>query len=253
MKKIIRPLLTALILASSLSLSVTGVALAKDNNGQKSLVALGDSITYGYNLGVNNQHPSKDAFPSIIGQDGHLRVRNLAEPGWTTEDLLAALSTEKYQQALKHADYVTLDIGSNDLLRALKLSQETNVDLYNLLVNDTLPTLKNNLATSIIEIRKHTRAPIIVYNIYNPFRLDTPQNIALHRLSDQLLPSFVNPLISTTVQQLRYQGVLNVIIADAYTAFEIAPNAYIRENDIHPTEAGQEVLANIGKELLNIE
>lgn len=252
MKKIIRPL-TALILASSLSVSVTGAALAKDDSGQKSLVALGDSISYGFNLGVNNQHPSKDAFPSIIGEDGHLRVRNLAEPGWTTENLLAALRTEKYQEALKHADYVTLDIGSNDLLRALKLSQETGADLQNLLVNYTLPTLKNNLAASIIEIRKLTNAPIIVYNIYNPFRLDTPQNFALHQLSDQLLPSFVNPLIGATVQQLRYQGVLNVVIADAYTAFEIAPNAYIRENDIHPTEAGQEVLANLAKQLLDID
>src|ERR1700730_8454693 len=68
-------------------------AFAKENRAhhQRDLVGLGDSITFGYNLGANNNQPSQYAFPFLMGEDTHLHVRDLGIPGWTTSDLLNAI------------------------------------------------------------------------------------------------------------------------------------------------------------------
>jgi lysophospholipase L1-like esterase len=92
---------------------------AKSEPSKKSLVALGDSISFGYNLG-NNHHPSQAAFPFVMGKETKMRVRNLGVPGWGTDQLLTAIQQdEKVRQAVRHADVVTLEIGSTDFLQGM--------------------------------------------------------------------------------------------------------------------------------------
>lgn len=118
-----KKLLTTISALTLVGTMFSTAAMAKSENAKKSLVALGDSITFGYNLGVNNEHPSKFAFPYIIGQDANLRVRDLGVPGWRTDHLFFSIKNDDtYRDAVRHANYVTLDIGSNDLLQALKAS-----------------------------------------------------------------------------------------------------------------------------------
>ena len=143
MKKKLLASFSAIVLASSVFASA---GFAQSPNAKESLVALGDSITFGYNLGINNQHPSKEAFPYLIdNNDGkEFRVNNLSVPGWTSAQLLDALQNDqRFRQAVTHADVITLDIGSNDLLQAIKTG--------------TLPTavgtMLSNLTKNIAEIQ----------------------------------------------------------------------------------------------------
>lgn len=228
-------------------------ALAKtdsSNPGKENLVALGDSISFGYNLGVNNNHPSKDSFPYIIGSSDNLRVRDLAEPGWTTVDLLNALNTSKYQEALKHADAITLDIGNNDLLHAAStiLSKIGSNPNYSITSEDmqtmtnAIVQIKTNLPVIVQKIREQTSAPIVIYTLYNPFPTRTAQNA----LGEMFIPT-VNQIIRGTAFQAQ------LAVADAYSAFKGNELIYVRilENDVHPTIEGQQLLANLALQALN--
>lgn len=248
LKKIFK--LLALLLVISSLFSTT--AFAKSDHGKKSLVALGDSIPFGLNLGHNNHHPSKLAYPYLIGKEGNLRVRDLGVSGWQTPQMLSALKTDqKYRQAVSHADYVVLTIGNNDLLQALQAAQvksNGNLALFMPLLQQEIQ--KSNLFGNIEEIISQTRtltdAPVVVYNVYNPFQLDDP----LHFAGSQILPS-INKNFSdlTTYTNALYD---NVILADAHAAFGQNQATYVLPGDIHPTIEGQIKLAEIGLEALHL-
>jgi lysophospholipase L1-like esterase len=244
MRKILSVLMVLLVSLSVFSTSV----LAKEGKGKESLVSLGDSIPFGYNLENNNSHPSKEAYPYIIGEKTDLRVRNLGVPGWQTDDLLTALeSDQKYRQAVRHADYITLSIGSNDLM-----DRFNDADVQALIADGSSDALQQvqkimSLATAkmlkgmqeiINEINCISDAPIIVYNIYNPY----PPSSGFYGLSYMLLEG-INPKIS-----LLSNINIDVVVVDAFGAFN--GQDYLLPEDIHPTIAGQELLAEIGYEAI---
>lgn len=238
MRKRLIPLLAILMLLGAM---FTATAAAKSDHGKKSLVALGDSISFGYNLG-NNHHPSNEAFPFIIGENADMRVRDLGVPGWTTDQLLAATkSDEAFRQAIIHADVVTLDIGNNDLLQALKASNGNPA-----VIQAGVGKMLQNLNTIIMEIQSLSDAKIVVYNIYNAFQVSDP----LHNLSLYLLPQ-INGGIQAVVQRSNLLG--HVVMADANKAFGEQQAIYVRQGDIHPTVEGQRVLAKIGLDALGLE
>ncbi|WP_078427514.1 SGNH/GDSL hydrolase family protein [Alkalihalobacterium alkalinitrilicum] len=227
-------------------------AIAKSDNAKKSLVALGDSIPYGYNLG-SNEEPSRLAFPYLIGEEANLRVRNLAVPGWKTEDMLNALQNDqKYRQAVRHADYITLNIGSNDLLLALQIASSQCVDqiqfqqcLFEIIGDSAFFT---NLNKILHEINLLSDAQIVVYNIYYPFRSDDPIRGHLNHVGLQVLPSINDQIASISFNKAS--------IADAFNAFVIGsdnPGANVILGDIHPSIEGHQVLADIGLEGLGFK
>ncbi|WP_194841250.1 SGNH/GDSL hydrolase family protein [Salinibacillus xinjiangensis] len=252
MKKIISVIMVLLV---SLPLFSTHV-LAKEGVGKESLVALGDSIPYGYNLEKNNQHPSRDAYPYLIGDKANLRVRNLGEPGWTTEDLLASIQgDQKYRQAIRHSDYITLSIGSNDLLRGFR-QEATQAKVMELVFNGDysvyeevqdimdVPDLVDRMETIISEIRALSDSPIVFYNIYNPYPSSDFQN---HMIGSLLLHDFAGGFNSIITSEIDDEK--NVVVVDAYEAM-IGEDSNLIPGDIHPTELGQERLAEIGYEVL---
>ncbi|ASK64304.1 lipolytic protein G-D-S-L family [Virgibacillus phasianinus] len=227
-------------------------SFAKSDQAKKSLVALGDSIPFGLNLGQNNDTPSKLAYPFLIGDDADLRVRDLGVPGWKTTQMLNALKTDqKYRQAVRHADFIVLTIGNNDLLQALKAAQTGSAgNPYLFMQTLQMEIQKSNLFMNIGEIIKETRtltdAPVVVYNVYNPFQVDDP----LHVIATQILPS----INKTFADLITYTDIFygNVFLADAYSAFGQKQSVYVREGDIHPTIEGQIKLAEIGLEALGL-
>lgn len=227
----------------------TPSAFADNNHGKESLVALGDSIPFGYNLGQTNESPARIAFPFLIGADADLRVRNMGVPGWQTQDLLTALKTDKkFQQAVYHADYVTLNIGNNDFLEILRTANAEsggNPELLRKLINEKLGRSDafENLSEIIREIGSLTDAPIVLFNIYNPFQLNDP----FHHVANQYLPH-----INAIYAEIAHADD-NVEIADAYSAFGDHQAEYVIPQDVHPTAAGQEVLAEIGLKAFCIE
>jgi lysophospholipase L1-like esterase len=236
--KFFSKLLLALILCFYLCIPMASAKSEKEDGHL--LVALGDSITFGYNLDLTNAHPSSQAFPALIADDIHYQLRNFGIPGDTSTNLLAHLKTMKYRQALSHADVITLDIGSNDLL------QGASSIVQNLITNPTyVPSaadiallqnitanLAGNLGEIIAQIREATDAPIVLYTIYNPF-YGADQKTAL-------LLGGINGIIAS------YAIDPSIAVADAFSAFAGKQNTLVLPYDIHPTFQGQEVLEELG-------
>ena len=88
-----------------------------------SYVALGDSITVGYGLSDD-----EEAFPDIIAEKYGYELKNLANSGATSQDLLGVV--ESNADVLSDADLITITIGGNDLMAALYqyLADEYNAE-----------------------------------------------------------------------------------------------------------------------------
>lgn len=220
-------------------------ACSTEEAEQKTLVALGDSITYGANL----ENPEESAYPYLIGEAAELEVQNLAVSGWQTGQLIDALRTDpEYQQAVRDADYIAMTIGGNDLLHILRSAEEESGGSPEVMMGIILDELGSNVVFDqvgelIEEIRSLTDARILLFNIYNPL----PPSSSLYSIGDSLLPQ-VNTAIANVAE--KYE---DVYLADAFTAYQNNQDAYIITGDIHPTEEGQAVLAEIGMEAIDAE
>ncbi|WP_147803325.1 SGNH/GDSL hydrolase family protein [Alkalicoccus halolimnae] len=248
MKSLIKIITVVLLVSFFVSLLASPAAFAKNDNAKESLVAVGDSIPFGYNLGQTNQNPAKASYPYLIGKLSDLRVRNLGVPGWQSDQLLTAVETsQKYRQAVNHSDYVAVTIGSNDLLEILRAAAaESGGDqiLFQQLLQQKLndSDVFSNIEETVREIRSLTDSPIVLYNVYNPFQLSDP----FHHVADAFLPQ-VNAAF--TGLAFSYD---DVYLGDAYGAFGSDQATYVLPGDIHPTEAGQAKLAEIGLEAFGL-
>jgi lysophospholipase L1-like esterase len=237
-----KKLLSVLLVGLLLSMVFSQAVFAKS---QKSLVALGDSITFGWNLSPTNDRPSDQAFPSLIANsEDDYQVSNLAVGGAKSGDLLALLKTKGYRDALTHANVITLEIGSNDFLQGARPIIEKLIS-----IPGYTPTLADmqaiglitqqygmNMAAIISEIRSVTKAPIILYNIYNPFYGLDLQAGALLALPNMIIKS--------------YDSDPSIVVADAFSAFAGKQNSLVIPYDVHPTIDGHYVLAKLGLQAL---
>lgn len=250
MKRIVKFL--SLLIIVSLFFSTS--AFAKSENAKESLVSLGDSIPFGYGLTDSMDEPSRDAFPYLIGKEADLRVRNLGVPGWKTTDLLNALENDqKFIQAVKKADYITLNIGSNDLLKPIKdayvasggnLDEETLKKLIEDQIQPSVSSIQQNIPSIIDKIDDlNPKAKIVLYNFYNPFL----------SLGSHPINALGEPLIQSLNQSFETLSTSfpGLVIADA-SEIGSNPNNLI-PGDIHPSLAGHKVLAENGLEALNLD
>ncbi|GMA58402.1 lipase [Alicyclobacillus sacchari] len=220
------------------------------NRSAGSLVALGDSITFGFNLG-DNRAPSKLAFPYLIGAKEHDSVMDLGVPGWTSSNLLHALQSDPSMRSdVAKATIVTIDIGSNDLLQptlALLPAGATNWNDIALTADQSaqlatrLSTGVENIATNVASILHdvhalNPKATVVVYDLYNPLPA-----------SDRSLYMAAQAAVGAANVQIAKDAVAyGDAIADAFDAFAGHSN-YILKNDVHPTAAGQAALAKQGR------
>lgn len=219
-----------------------------------SLVSLGDSITFGYNLSDTNHNtvPSKSAYPFLLGKQDDLSVTDLGVPGWRSSDLLAALHNPNFSRPISSASVVTVNIGNNDLLGLAGqlglLSQAGSSAAPALTPQEqqafagAIKQFSTNFAEILGGLRKMTSAPIVVYNLYDPF----PSGTGLHTVTEQF-ESAENQLIAK-----ESAGFKNVSVVDAHQAFEGHQTSFVRvaEKDVHPTVQGQVVLATIGQQAI---
>ena len=237
-------LLIAILALSTLFSSIASA----EKNERHNLVALGDSITFGLHLEPNQTKPSPNAFPSLIA-NGQFNVTNLGVPGWTSADLLNALKTNPtFKNSLKSADVVTLDIGSNDLLQAAGLSTPQTPAVTPELIQKLAladQQFAMNLQAIIKAIKTQTDAPIILYNLYNPFGVSSNPDLAsLHIFGEQLITVVNSQIINPIAIQT------GSLLADAYTAFNGHQEAFIIPGDVHPTPAGHKALAQLADKAL---
>ncbi|MBM7653888.1 SGNH/GDSL hydrolase family protein [Neobacillus cucumis] len=243
---------------------VAPLAFAKSSPDPKpklNIVALGDSITFGY------PPPSTTAFPDLIS--GATNVVKFGGSGATSADLLAAINAnpKAFKDALREADVVTINIGSNDFIQAtglatlfgqiqqlLPIDNQTKLGQLAQLLSSAPSTLKpltqdqinvytNNLTKIVKMVKAHSDAPIILYNLYNPIVIGTipgfePYLTPLHNFVESNL-TIVNGAIQ------KAGNIKGTYVADAYTTFSQNAAAFILPFDIHPTLAGHQALASL--------
>ncbi|WP_406945134.1 SGNH/GDSL hydrolase family protein [Halobacillus sp. SY10] len=201
---------------------------------EERLVAIGDSIPFGYNLDKENKNPPKGSFPSLIGMKKDIEVTNLSIPGLTSAQLLKAVqSNNTFRESLKNADYVIVYIGGNDLLNVVK----KNGGLDGMKMEEVAPVIRDliyNVYSTILEIDELTNGKVLVYNIYNPYpaagdQLNTPL-------------AYINQQYASLIKLLKHFA--SVTLVDAYKAYHGHPE-YIIKGDVHPTAKGQQVLAKL--------
>ncbi|WP_367306818.1 SGNH/GDSL hydrolase family protein [Alicyclobacillus acidocaldarius] len=216
------------------------------------LVALGDSITFGYNLG-NNREPSPLAFPYLFAKKEGWRAVDLGVPGWTSGDLLQALKTDTaLRSEVAAAQVVTVDIGSNDLLLPALAMLPKGADWARVTpTSSQAATLSSELAQGIQDVRSNLasilgllhrynpRATVIVYDLYNPFPASDPW---LHRTAEAAIVAANAAIAADAVSA-------GDPVADAYDTLT-QPSADILPHDVHPTALGQRLLAEAGEQAL---
>lgn len=217
------------------------------------IVSLGDSISFGYEPGKPNTSPSPIAFPNLI-LGGNQHVVNLSMPGATSTDLLSRLDAQVLME-VEDADLITINIGSNDILKAIGFSEilknQTPITDPVLLAQmqanalQASQDLASNLTSIFAAIRSNSDAPIFIYNIYNPFPA-VDQNVSpfgsfLNTVGGQIAAA-VNVEMASQSQALSNIG---VFIIDAYSAFDGNQSSYVFPMDIHPTPEGHAALATI--------
>ncbi|MCL6443581.1 MAG: hypothetical protein K6T83_09025 [Alicyclobacillus sp.] len=231
----------------------TGNAAAQQSSTTGTLLALGDSISYGYNLG-DNQAPSAEAFPFGIGAQEQLSVDDLAIPGETSDQLLASLAKSSLATELASAKLITLDIGSNDLLRLATplLVQAASGKTVSLTSDqraefDAAVQHFSNTFPAILEaIGKHASAPVLVYNLYDP----VPSTLSLHTVAETYIRE-ENDIIAKAVTAADARGSGSpFLLVNAYDVFAGHLTSYILPLDVHPSVAGQQALAKAGELVL---
>jgi lysophospholipase L1-like esterase len=110
LKKAVLFVLFLILITLIIEVCTHGEAYKKEEK-IKNYIALGDSITAGYLLPEGEQ-----SFPEILSAEHNYDLVNMAVVGMTSSELLEQLYTEDYEDVIKAADLITVDIGSNDLL-----------------------------------------------------------------------------------------------------------------------------------------
>ncbi|WP_404407149.1 GDSL-type esterase/lipase family protein [Jeotgalibacillus malaysiensis] len=140
------------------------------------LVALGDSLTYG--IGDHSGAGYAENLEEVVNKhrDEPLTVYNYGIPGQQTDGLLAQLEDEEVKATLKNAEYFTVFIGTNDLIK-------TNGGDLNPLYDDRIQTGKEDYENNLEEIlsiirEENPEAPILFLGLFNPY----PENEEIQQI-----------------------------------------------------------------------
>lgn len=225
-------------------------------------LALGDSIAYGYDPTTAGR--MTDGYPELIAQQLGVDVANASCPGEASGGFISVEGNDNHCRENKvtyglHVAYegtqlafavdylaahpgtelVTIDIGGND---AGKLKDQCDGATPCILGGfvGMLTEYGINLDVILGEIRKVYDGPIVGLGVYNPYPTDTIAQYGLERL---------NVVLEEKLE--RWDGVLAdgmAAFADASGGDPCAAGLLIRMPDgtcdIHPTPAGDKILAD---------
>jgi lysophospholipase L1-like esterase len=255
-----------LILSSSVAL------FAADSAAGRAYLALGDSVSFGFitNAGFEYVNPENFiGFPDYVGQTLKLHTSNAACPGETSGSFLSSTAPDDgcslyRSQVPLHVSYISTQL--DFAVSFLKSHPETRLVSIGLGANDVLllrtqcagdPTciarelpqvlaaVETNLATILSDLRAAGfKGIIVVVNYYSVDYSDT---------NETAITTALNQTLAAASAQAR------TVVADVFTAFQAAAgpagghtcnvgllNASPQNQftcDIHPSQAGQKLIA----------
>jgi lysophospholipase L1-like esterase len=169
-------------------------------------------------------------------KDRYLCYCNLGVIGWTSEDLLHAVTSNcNYRNAIISSSIITIDIGGNDILRH-KYSPDK---LY-----EALACFRYNLFTILNEIYcLNNNTQIYIMDLYNPYCIEHE----MHETAEAWITEF-NAVIWSTLRSREFNisGIANV-----YSAYKSNENRYtlMNYNNVHPNTLGYKIINDCYKSI----
>jgi lysophospholipase L1-like esterase len=237
-----------LVFAAALfALLLSQPARAQGANWQ--YTALGDSLAAGTGDAQGGYVPRyRDHVRADTGNAVTLNDRGV--PGWTSDDLLAALRTDAALRAqIAGSQVVTFNIGGNDLLHALQRYQAgacggpDNQRCF----GETIARFKSNwnaILAQILSLRSTRDTVVRTMDIYNP---------VVNQLKFFGVFAQVKPYLDDINRHIHLTSTANrVLVAPVYREFngpngdeDAAAKGYISGDGIHPSPAGHDAAARL--------
>ncbi|MBL0387226.1 hypothetical protein JJB07_11250 [Tumebacillus sp. ITR2] len=207
---------------------------------QKSLIALGDSITAGVGGKWGRGYPThlakrlEEKYPDLL-------MVNWGIPGLTIPRLTQALQKgDHLYDKLAAADWIVMTIGGNDIINHFPKNFSETAKLN--LRGETLARELDLLLTTLISL---TKCPIYLGDLYNPF----PQSTAAEQIIGALNEHHLEPL------SRRYKNLHLVRLSTVLRGLESRTIQYYKtgtiqdmkrffRRPIHPNDEGHEKIAD---------
>lgn len=235
MKKVVLYLLLAAMVLFS-----GGTQIAKAEGMMVDYVALGDSLATGHTpYGEKTGRGFTDIIGERLSKEGVLSsfTKEYATPGETSAGLLETLKRTDVQQSLKNAELITIISGANDFIDEMynPIDETIHADLTKAIT--LLNTVAGNLSSAIQKVKAlNPEADIYLFGYYFP--LPQLQDVTTKQQL-QLAFTIMNGRLAEVAKN---EGVHFVDVA---SVFDVKGAAYLENpKDIHPNEAGYQVLAD---------
>lgn len=241
--------------------------ISQDQVEQKetiNFVAIGDSLTEGV-----GDTTSSGGYVPLLKRDleGELTIDaltayNFGVAGDRTDHILKRIEKDKdITVALKRADFVTLTVGGNDLMRTVRAEILNDIDENTF--KKPLKTYQDNLTELIETIRDSApNTPIYLLGIYNPFYLsfqevEEMQNIVSmwNEGAEAVTKEFDNTYF-IPINDLLFKGLDGQIgfgdgsSSSSLSQEEALNNLISEEDNFHPNNLGYQIIANAFKDEL---
>ncbi|WP_019851224.1 MULTISPECIES: GDSL-type esterase/lipase family protein [Desulfitobacterium] len=194
-------------------------------------LALGDSLTTGYGVGLNCSFATL-YYSTLLSGCPNLRYENLGVNGLTSSQLVDVVGQTNVQRLISQAGIITVTIGSNDLLalgKGLVSGRLVNPEL-------TLRDFHQNLMSLGDRIRSvNCSAVLKIASIYNPLP-------PLDKQTDALAYTLLKSANHTVTQMARHYRGIVVPVAKAFKGQEML---LLSSDHIHPNIAGHQVMAEL--------
>ncbi|AGA70408.1 lysophospholipase L1-like esterase [Desulfitobacterium dichloroeliminans LMG P-21439] len=192
-------------------------------------LALGDSLTTGYGVGFNRSFATL-YYAGLLSSFPRLRYENSGVNGLTSGQLVNMIEQSTMYRMISQAQFITITIGSNDLLaigKGLVAGQRANINL-------TFGEFHHNLMALGERIRSANPTAILkLASIYNPLPDGDRQTNALARTLVKEANHGVKQMASA------YRGIV-VPIAKAFKGKE---QLMLGSDQLHPSMLGHQVMA----------
>ncbi|GGA19599.1 SGNH/GDSL hydrolase family protein [Psychrobacillus lasiicapitis] len=235
MKKIL-----SFVLVGALALSSVWTPNAQAESKKVDYVALGDSLAAGHTpYGIKVGRGFTDIISEELAKKDLLASFNkdFAMTGETSVGLLETLKRTEVQQALKEAELVTIISGANDFIDEMYNPEDESINTDLATASAMLNKVAGNLTAAIQQVKAlNPEADVYLFGYYFPL-----PHIADNGVKQQLKLafSFVNSRMAEIAKRE------NVHFVEIATAFDVNGTAFLENpKDIHPNEAGYQVLAD---------
>lgn len=241
------------------------VQVTKENQNNKELieyVALGDSLTEGI-----GDLTEQGGFVPLVANElkdyyglSQVITTNFGKSGDRSDQILKRMDkNEEIMPKIAEADFVTLTVGGNDLMKVI---QDNFFGLKIDSFEKPLAKYQQRLQEIITKIRSvNPDCPIYVLGIYNPFYLNFPEIEDMQTVMDnwnqgtqETVQSLENSYF-IPINDLLYKGIDNEvgITSEGATGTTdsssndlniIKNNALYEEDHFHPNNLGYQLMAN---------